>query len=128
MSSNLSFLEVNKECLSNSFQINERELYCTGAVMVWGYFGGEIAVDFIQIKGIMQKGKYHAIWQRHAIPSGCCSIGQNFVLQHKHSPKFYTNYLKSKEDKGILQIITWSPQSPDLSPIELVWDEINHKI
>ena len=40
-----------------------------------------------------------------------------------------TNYLISKEDKGILQIIIWSPpQYTDLSPVELTWDEIDRKV
>ena len=80
------------------------------AVIVWQCFGGEIARDFVQIKSIMQKEKHHSILKRHAIFSGRHIIGQNFILQQnndpKHSSKLCTNYLKLKEDKGILQIMT----------------------
>ena len=103
-----------------------------GSVMVWGCFGGGIAGDLVQITGIMRKEEYHSILQRHAIPSGSRIIGKNFVLQQdndpKHSSKLCKSYLKSKENKGILQNMTWPPQSPDLSPIELVWDELDRKV
>ena len=37
------------------------------------------AGDFVQIKVIMRKKKYNSILQKHAIPSGCHIIRQNFV-------------------------------------------------
>ena len=49
--------------------------------MVLKRFGDEIAGDFVQIKGIIQKEKYHSILHRNTIPSGCHIMGQNFILQ-----------------------------------------------
>ena len=82
------------------------------------------------------KGKYHSIQQRHVILSSCHIIEQNSILQQDNdSKRFYvlmkklcSNYIKSKEDKRIQQIITWPLQSPHLSPIEPVQDEIDHKV
>ena len=103
-----------------------------GALVIWGSFGGEIAGDFVQIKGIMWKEKYHSILQRKTIPSGCCIIGQSFVLYQdndpRHCSKLCTNYLKSKEDEGILQIWWFGPLSLLISPTELVWVEIDCKV
>lgn len=89
--------------------------------------GGEFAGDFVKIKGIMEKEDYHSILERYAIPSGNRSIGQHFGLQQDNDAKMCSNYLKSKEDEGILKIMTWTSQSRDHS-IEIFWDEINREI
>lgn len=56
-------------------------------VMVWGFFGGEVAGDIVQIKSIIWKDEYHSILHRHAIPSGCRIIGQHLVLHHDNDSK-----------------------------------------
>ncbi|KAF7656371.1 hypothetical protein LDENG_00042170 [Lucifuga dentata] len=77
----------------------------------------------------MKKENYHSILQRQAIPSGLRIIGQNFILQQdndpKHSSKLRQNYVYSKE---VLRIKTWPPQSPDLSPMDLAWDELELQV
>ena len=64
------------------------------------------------------KGKV-SFYIAEAIPSGCHITGQNFVLEQenesKNNSKLCTNYLKSKEDQGILHIMIWLPQFPGLS-------------
>ena len=56
----------------------------------------------------------------------------NFVLQQDNDPerssKLCTNYVKSKEYKGILHNHDLVPQSSDHSPTEIVWDEIDPKV
>lgn len=103
-----------------------------GSIMVWGCFAGENVGDLKKIEGIMDKKVYHKILQYNAIPSGLRLIGEGFHFQQDNDPKhtshFCNDYLQKKEEAGKLRRMIWPPQSPDLNPIELVWDELDRKL
>jgi hypothetical protein len=52
-------------------------------------------------------------------------VGVSFVFQQDNDPK--QGYLTNKESDGVLHQITWPPQSSDLNPIEMVWDEFDRR-
>lgn len=103
-----------------------------GSVMVWGCFSFAGGGDLYRIKGILDQKGYHSILKNHAVPSGKRLVGKGFVFQQdndpKHTSKLCAKYLESKQKSGELHIMQWPPQSPDLNPIELVWDEIDRQV
>ena len=80
----------------------------------------------------MDKEYYQQILSHHAIPSGNRLIGSGFIFPQdndpKHTSRICRNYLRSKEDKDLLKIMDWPPQSPDINPIEILWDEIDRQV
>ena len=80
----------------------------------------------------MKKEQYHSILQRHAIPSGINLIGREFIFHQdndsKHTSKLCTSYLERKKGAGDLIIMDCPPQSPDLNPIKLLWEELDRGV
>ena len=70
--------------------------------------------------------------QYHAIPFEMWLEGEGFILMQdndlKHTRKLCQRYIKCKEEKHVLQLMSWLAQSADLNPIELVWNGVNWKV
>lgn len=100
--------------------------------MVWGCFSYAGTGDLYRVKGILERKGYHSILKNHAVPSGKRLIGKGFVFQQdndpKHTSKLCSKYLETKHKYGELRIMQWPPQSSDLNPIELLWDEMDRQV
>ena len=112
-----------EECLTPSVK------HGRGNVTFWGCFAAGKVGYLCNIKGILNKEGYHSILQRHAIPCGQRLIGANFLLQQdndpKHTSKLCKNYLGKKQSAGILSVMEWPVQSPDLKMFVLLWEQLD---
>ena len=99
---------------------------------MWGCFAGDTVGDLFKIQGILNQHGYHSILQRHAIPTVCAQWDQHLYFNRdndpKHTSRLCNGYLTKKESDGVLGQMPWPQQSPNLNPVEMVWDELDHRV
>ena len=90
-----------------------------GGRMVWGAFSGNGLRILHTIEGTINTERYIQILQQHVIPLNL--PGRNMVFQQDNAtPHKSRRTLNFIEENGI-ELLSWPPQSPDLSPIENLW-------
>ena len=112
-------------CASTCMVPNVKQVWWCGAALL------------VTLLGIYSKLEAH--WTSMAttafcsgMPSHLVCFGPSFILQQdndpKHTSRLCKDYLTKKESDGVLHQMTWPPQSPDLNPVQMVWDEMDHRV
>lgn len=106
-----------------------KESFGGGSVMVWGGISLEARTELYVLPGnSLTANRYiENILQDYVIPFAPF-IGNDFILVHDNARPHTAHIVNEYLDEVGIDRMIWPAKSPDMNPIEHVWDEMGRRI
>ena len=99
-----------------------------GKVMVWATMAQSGVGSLTVVEGRLNAAAYIAIVQNFVKKDGRKLIGRRFTFQQDGAPCHTAKVTTAALQEANICVLPWVAQSPDLNPIEHLWDQLAKKV
>ena len=117
---------------SNTPRTRQLKIHSGGeSQMFWGCMSKHAVGPLITVDGNMDQYQYLEVLKNHFIPELRAAeetIGGEWVLMQDNAPAHTARSVKEYLSTEGVTMLEWPPYSPDLNPIENIWNWVKNKV
>ncbi len=110
--------------------IEDVDAFGGGSIMVWGGIseGGKTELVIVIVRGGLTGERYVVDILKPQVLPYEAAVGDEFILMDDNATPHRSRVDRDFLEEKVIEQIEWSSKSPDMNPIEPLWDVLKRKV